>query len=168
MIYHIGGSQSHYYTASSKSAGVTKRLSQKTKTLKIVFFTIRSGECFYTTFFKTQVFIIAKQRIGHSGVAGTLPPKDLEATVAPRSFYKCFAWKLGWVMPRPLLSSDCWLLGHGGDRKKGPRHFKEWMPGVTAMKDTLEMRKGPPSFRLHMNRTGMASQTSLSPLRWCC
>lgn len=63
------------YTASSKSAGITMRLSQKTKTL--IFSTIRSDECFYTMPFKTQVSTLAKQRIRHSD------GWDLEATGDP-------------------------------------------------------------------------------------
>lgn len=68
----------------------------KNQNITTFFFTIRSDERFYTTLFKTQVSILAKQRIRHSGVAGTLPPKDPEATVPlEASFYKCFASGLG-------------------------------------------------------------------------
>lgn len=95
MTYHVGSSQSLCYTAGSKPAGVTETLS-KNQNITTFFFTIRSDERFYTTLFKAQVSILAKQRIRHSGVAGTLPPKDPEATVPlEASFYKCFASGLG-------------------------------------------------------------------------
>lgn len=96
MTYHVGSSQSLCYNSKFKTSWGYRETLSKNQNITTFFFTIRSDERFYTTLFKTQVSILAKQRIRHSGVAGTLPPKDPEATVPlEASFYKCFASGLG-------------------------------------------------------------------------